>query len=104
MPLTPTLSPAAAQAIGPDTPPPDAPPTVRQVPFERTQHGDTVIDEFSWLADKDNPETLAYLQAENAWTKKAMLTPAEKRVHVRPHDRACMRDARLHEHSRVRLG
>jgi oligopeptidase B len=41
------------------------------VPFERTHHGDTVIDEFSWLADKDNPDTLAYLEAENAWTKKA---------------------------------
>ena len=53
------------------TPPPDAPPTVRQVPFERTHHGDTVLDEFAWLADKDNPDTLAYLEAENAWTRKA---------------------------------
>jgi oligopeptidase B len=50
---------------------PETPPTVRQVPTERTHHGDTVTDEFSWLADKDNPATLAYLEAENAWTKKA---------------------------------
>jgi oligopeptidase B len=50
---------------------PETPPTVRQVPTERTQHGDTVTDEFAWLADKDNPETLAYLEAENAWTKTA---------------------------------
>jgi oligopeptidase B len=48
-----------------------APPTVRPVPAERTHHGDTVTDEFAWLADKDNPETIAYLEAENAWTKKA---------------------------------
>jgi oligopeptidase B len=39
------------------------------MPFERTHHGDTVIDEFAWLADKNNPETLAYLEAENAWTR-----------------------------------
>ncbi|MEV4344918.1 S9 family peptidase [Actinoplanes sp. NPDC049596] len=47
---------------------PDNPPSVRQVPHERTFHDDTVTDEFAWLADKDNPETIAYLEAENAWT------------------------------------
>ena len=40
----------------------------RRVPGERTHHGDTVIDEFAWLADKDAPETLRYLEAENAYT------------------------------------
>jgi len=50
---------------------PETPPTVRQVPAVRTQHGDTVTDEYAWLADKDNPETVAYLEAENAWTAKA---------------------------------
>ncbi len=50
---------------------PETPPTVRQVPAERTHHGDTVTDEFAWLAEKENPETLAYLEAENAWTEKA---------------------------------
>jgi oligopeptidase B len=50
---------------------PAVPPTVRQVPAERVHHGDTVTDEFSWLANKDNPETIAYLEAENAWTKKS---------------------------------
>jgi oligopeptidase B len=47
------------------------PPTVRQVPSERTFHGDTVTDEYAWLAEKDNPETIAYLKAENEWTDKA---------------------------------
>jgi len=46
-------------------------PAVRQVPTERTFHGDTVIDEFAWLADKEDPETVRYLEAENAWTKRA---------------------------------
>ncbi|WP_203836779.1 S9 family peptidase [Winogradskya humida] len=50
---------------------PTTPPTVRQVPAERTFHGDTVTDEFSWLAEKENPETIAYLEAENDWTGKA---------------------------------
>ncbi len=50
---------------------PTTPPAVRQVPAERTFHGDTVTDEFSWLADKENPETIAYLEAENAWTERA---------------------------------
>ncbi|WP_203785188.1 S9 family peptidase [Paractinoplanes rishiriensis] len=50
---------------------PDSPPTVRQVPSERTFHGDTVHDEYAWLADKDHQATTAYLEAENAWTDKA---------------------------------
>src|SRR3954470_15168013 len=50
---------------------PDSPPTVRAVPSERTFHGDTVTDEYSWLADKEHPETVAYLKAENAWTDAA---------------------------------
>ncbi len=46
-----------------------APPTAKQVSHERTHHGDTVIDPYAWLADKDNPETIAYLEAENAYTE-----------------------------------
>ena len=58
------------------------PPTARQVPFERTHHGDTVQDEFAWLADKDNPDTLAYLEAENAWTRTATAHLADLRTTV----------------------
>ena len=29
------------------------------------------IDEYAWLADKDDPETIAYLEAENAYTDAA---------------------------------
>ncbi|MDT4994558.1 MAG: oligopeptidase [Actinoplanes sp.] len=50
---------------------PDTPPMVRQVPAERIFHGDTVTDEFSWLTDKESSQTIAYLDAENAWTAKA---------------------------------
>ncbi|WP_091395756.1 S9 family peptidase [Micromonospora saelicesensis] len=45
-----------------------APPAAKRVPSERTHHGDTVVDEYSWLAAKDDPETIAYLTAENEYT------------------------------------
>jgi oligopeptidase B len=45
------------------------PPVARSIPSERTFHGDTVLDEYAWLAAKDNPETIAYLAAENAYTE-----------------------------------
>jgi len=43
------------------------PPSAKQVPSERTHHGDTVIDEYAWLTDPKDPETIAYLEAENAY-------------------------------------
>ncbi|MEU8821905.1 S9 family peptidase [Actinoplanes sp. NPDC048796] len=58
---------------------PDSPPSARQAAHERTFHGDTVTDEFAWLADKENPETTAYLEAENAWTDRATAHLAELR-------------------------
>ncbi len=48
-----------------------APPVAKQVPQERTFHGDTVVDEYEWLRDKDDPEAVAYLEAENAYTEQA---------------------------------
>ena len=50
---------------------PDSPPTVRKVPHERSFHGDTVTDEYAWLADREDPQTVAYLEAENAWTEQS---------------------------------
>jgi oligopeptidase B len=43
------------------------PPAARRIPAERSHHGDTVVDDYAWLASKDNPETIAYLEAENAY-------------------------------------
>jgi oligopeptidase B len=44
------------------------PPDAKRIPVERTHHGDTVIDEYAWLAEKENPDTIAFLEAENAYT------------------------------------
>jgi len=46
-----------------------APPAAARIPSERTHHGDTVIDEYAWLAGKEDPETIAFLEAENAYTE-----------------------------------
>jgi oligopeptidase B len=45
------------------------PPAAQRIPSERTFHGDTFNDEYAWLADKENPETIAFLEAENAYTE-----------------------------------
>jgi oligopeptidase B len=46
------------------------PPVAKQVPRVRTHHGDTVVDYYDWLRDKDSADTIAYLEAENAYTEQ----------------------------------
>jgi oligopeptidase B len=55
----------------PSTEPSSAPtpPIAKQVPTERTYHGDTVTDPYAWLADPKDPEVIGYLEAENAYTE-----------------------------------
>ena len=38
-------------------------------PTERTHHGDTFVDDYEWLRDKENPEVIAHLEAENSYTE-----------------------------------
>ncbi len=45
------------------------PPVARKLPTERFHHGDTFVDHYEWLRDKENPEVVAHLQAENAYTE-----------------------------------
>ncbi len=54
----------------PDQPQPPVPPVAPTVPTERTHHGDTVVDEYEWLRDKESPQVLAHLEAENAYTRE----------------------------------
>ena len=46
------------------------PPVAKKVAHERTFHGDTFNDEYEWLRDKESPDTVAYLEAENAYTEQ----------------------------------
>jgi oligopeptidase B len=55
------------------TPPETAPstaesPSTARRPTERTFHGDTFVDDYEWLRDKEDPEVVAHLEAQNAWT------------------------------------
>lgn len=51
---------------------PVVPPVAKRVPSTRTFHGDDVTDMYAWLQDRDDPDTIAYLEAENAYTQSAM--------------------------------
>jgi oligopeptidase B len=62
--------------VSPGTP---SPPAARRIPHERTFHGDTFIDEYAWLAAKEDPETIAFLEAENAYTDAMTVGQAELR-------------------------
>ncbi|HTM83360.1 MAG TPA: S9 family peptidase [Mycobacterium sp.] len=45
-----------------------SPPVAKRVAATRSHHGDVFIDPYEWLRDKDNPEVIAHLEAENAYT------------------------------------
>ncbi|MBV8305756.1 MAG: S9 family peptidase [Acidimicrobiia bacterium] len=47
------------------------PPEAPRRPTELTAHGDTRVDDWYWLRHRDDPEVIAYLEAENAWTEQA---------------------------------
>jgi oligopeptidase B len=53
---------------------PSTPPLARREPVETILHGDRRVDDYGWLRQKDNPEVIAYLEAENAYTD-AILQP-----------------------------
>ena len=55
------------------------PPVAPRKPVTRIHHGDEVVDDYEWLRDADNPETLAYLEAENAWAEQQTAHLAELR-------------------------
>jgi oligopeptidase B len=52
--------------------PPVKPPLAKRVPKEITAHGDKRIDYYFWLRDRNDPDTIAYLKAENAYTEAVM--------------------------------
>ncbi|MGH3181194.1 MAG: S9 family peptidase, partial [Streptosporangiaceae bacterium] len=58
------------------------PPEAKQIPSPRTFHGDTVTDEYAWLAGSGDPDTIAYLRAENAYADAvtARLTPLRGQI------------------------
>jgi oligopeptidase B len=52
------------------------PPVAEKIRTELSAHGQTRIDDYYWLRERDNPRVLAYLQEENDYLK-AMMKPTE---------------------------
>src|SRR5260370_11826054 len=79
--MTVRMNPDAQRATRPlpHEPSADAPrvrPVARRDPVEHVLHGDRRVDHYAWLRHKENPEVIAYLEAENAYTD-AILKPTE---------------------------
>ena len=43
----------------------NVPPVAERRPIVRSHHGDDFVDDYEWMRDKEDPATLAYLEAEN---------------------------------------
>jgi oligopeptidase B len=64
----------AHQPAGNTTP---QPPIAPREPVEHVLHGDRRVDDYAWLRRKEDPEVLAYLNAESAYTD-AVLRPTKE--------------------------
>src|SRR5262245_4912884 len=55
---------------------------VKRIPTRLETHGHERIDDYYWLRERDNPEVLAYLKAENERAEKAMALsqPSEQQL------------------------
>ncbi|HXG34899.1 MAG TPA: S9 family peptidase [Bryobacteraceae bacterium] len=48
------------------------PPVAKVIPHRLEKHGHVRVDNYYWLRDRDNPEVIKYLEAENAYTAAMM--------------------------------
>jgi len=53
------------------------PPIAEKKPKELTIHGHTRVDNYFWLKERDNPEVINYLKAENEY-KDAIMKDTKK--------------------------
>lgn len=51
-------------------------PAAPRHPITTIRHGESFTDDFAWLRDKDNPDTIAYLAAENAYADSVLAPTA----------------------------
>src|SRR5271165_656478 len=49
-----------------------APPVARKLPVTKELHGDLLVDDYAWMRDRNNPELLPHLVAENAYADAYM--------------------------------
>jgi oligopeptidase B len=63
---------SAAQATDGDHDVSVQPPTAAKQPKRLEAHGDVRVDNYYWLRERDNPQVVAYLEAENTYTEAVM--------------------------------
>jgi len=68
-------APAAAVATAPQPGP--QPPVAQKERTVSEMFGVEMVDDYGWLRDRDDPETIAYLEAENAYTEAMTAHTAE---------------------------
>ncbi len=68
---------AAAVATEPAPTAAPQPPMAAKKPKTLELHGVERVDPYYWLKDRENPEVIAYLEAENAYTEAAMAPTKE---------------------------
>ena len=59
------------------------PPVAKRIPTSIVLHGETCADDYAWLRDKEDPEVIAYLNSENAYTASVMAPtePLQKQLY-----------------------
>jgi oligopeptidase B len=58
------------------------PPRAARRPHARSEHGDERVDDWYWLRERDNPEVIAYLEAENAYANEVLAPTADLRERI----------------------
>ena len=53
--------------------PPDGPPETKTDPVRETVHGVEITDPYRWLEDQEAPQTRAWIDEQNAYTREALL-------------------------------
>jgi oligopeptidase B len=61
-----------SSSCGGDIDDPPHPPQARVEPVELTDHGVTRVDDYYWLRERESPEVIGYLEAENAYLEATM--------------------------------
>ncbi|MFV2072384.1 MAG: S9 family peptidase [Thermoanaerobaculales bacterium] len=50
-----------------------SPPVAKKFPRSLEMHGDVRVDDYYWLRERENPEVISYLEAENAYSEAVMV-------------------------------
>jgi oligopeptidase B len=58
------------------------PPVAKRIPVTRERFGDVAVDDYAWMRDRDDPDLIALLEAENAYTDAVLAPQAALRERI----------------------